>query len=51
MFCIGYAAIQLQPLKVRANYSLLLPNKWNFSYDLYYLLWIWILTYFPGRIN
>lgn len=46
--CILMAARYVDVMNVRADYSFYLPNVLNFSYDFYWILWIWVLLYIPG---
>jgi very-long-chain (3R)-3-hydroxyacyl-CoA dehydratase len=46
--CVRYASLFIEPIKIRSQYSLSLPNKFNFSIDLYYLFWTCMFIYPPG---
>ena len=47
MIIIAYGSFYIRPTNVRNKYSLLLPNIYNFSYDMFVLFWIWIALYIP----
>ena len=44
-----YAVDHLRDLNVRKNYSLLLPNKFNISFDMFYFIIFSMLLYIPGN--
>ncbi len=48
MICMYKALEYLQPLRNRVKYSYYLPNKFNFSFDLYYFIILAMLAYIPG---
>lgn len=43
------AAAYLQPLKVRKQYSINLPNKYNISFDIFFVFWAIMIIYPPGN--
>ncbi len=45
MICMYKALEYLQPLRNRVKYSYYLPNKFNFSFDLYYFIILAMLAY------
>jgi very-long-chain (3R)-3-hydroxyacyl-CoA dehydratase len=45
--CIALAAFYIRPATVRAQYSLSLPNRLNFSFDLFYFFLVWMALYLP----
>ena len=49
LICIYNAVVYLHPLSIRKSYSLYLPNKWNFSFDLQYFFIISMLLYIPSN--
>ena len=42
-----YAVNYLKDLNVRKNYSIMMPNKFNCSFDLYYMIIVGMLAYIP----
>lgn len=48
MILIYLAASYVYPEKIRATFSYSLPNAFNISFDMFYMLWVWFLVYFPG---
>jgi very-long-chain (3R)-3-hydroxyacyl-CoA dehydratase len=46
--CIFYGIYHVYPIKNRNRYSLLLPNSFNFSFDILYILLIAVIAYIPG---
>ena len=51
MICMYKALVFLYPLRNRAKYSYYLPNKYNFSFDLYYFIILAMLAYIPGKLR
>lgn len=50
LICIYKAVEYLNPLSIRKNYSLSLPNKYNVSFDYQYFLIFTMLVYIPCNL-